>query len=85
METFDFYLDTKITTWMRTKFEVEAENSELAWLKAKDMVTSGDTDQISWEEVMDTQEVMSTEENDGFSTQELYTNEGELIYSNGKS
>jgi len=85
METFDFYLDTKITTWMRTKFEVEAENPELAWLKAKDMVTSGDTDQISWEEVMDTQEVMTTEENDGFSTQELYTNEGELIYSNGKS
>jgi len=34
MKTFNFYLDTKITTWMRTDFEIEANSLEEAKLKA---------------------------------------------------
>lgn len=85
MKKFDFYLDQKVTTWMRTHFEVDAESDELAWQKAKDMVNNGDTDSIPWDEITDTQEQLCVEDNDGFSTQELYTNDGELVYSNGKS
>ena len=51
MKKFDFFLDQKVTTWMRTEFEVEAETIEeakkLAILKFKD----GDLGEIPWEEV----------------------------------
>lgn len=84
METFDFYLDTKVTGWYRTPFEIEANTLEEAKLKAIDYVKSGETSYISWEQIDDTVETMSVKDNDGESTEELYTNsDGEMIWDNG--
>jgi len=31
MEKFNFYLDQKVTTWMRTNFSVEGERLNIDW------------------------------------------------------
>lgn len=74
METFDFFLDQKITTWMRTKFSVEATSREEAIEKAKKEYESL-CEQEYWEEIPDVQETMSVADNDGFSTKEVYIDE----------
>jgi hypothetical protein len=84
MENFNFYLDQKVTTWMRTNFEVEAESFEEAVKKANEMYESGKLNDIGWDEVDSTKETMDTKENDGYSTEELYYEDGNLIYQNGK-
>ena len=84
METFDFYLDTKVTGWYRTPFEIEANTLEEAKQKAIEFVKSGETTYISWEQIDDTIETMSVKDNDGESTEELYTySDGEMIWDNG--
>ena len=84
METFDFSLDTKVTTWYRTKFEIEANSEEEAKQIAIDFVKSGETSDISWEQIDDTIEVMSVTENDGQPTGELFLEPSQdLIWSNG--
>ena len=83
MENFNFYLDQKVTTWMRTNFEVEAESFEEAVKKANEMYESGKLNDIGWDEVDSTKETMDTKENDGYSTEELYYEDGNLIYQNG--
>jgi len=86
METFDFYLDTKVTGWYRTPFEIEANSLEEAKQKAIEFVKSGETSYISWEQIDDTVETMSTKDNDGESTEELYTNsDGEMIWDNSEN
>lgn len=72
METFNFYLDTKVTTWMRTPFEIEAETLEEAKQKAIEFHKQSNTSSIGWDEVMDTQEQMSVEDNGGEPTEELF-------------
>jgi len=85
METFDFYLDTKVTGWYRTPFEIEANSLEEAKQKAIEFVKSGETTYISWEQIDDTVETMSVKDNDGESTEELYTySDGEIIWDNGQ-
>jgi hypothetical protein len=85
MKTFNFYLDTKITTWMRTDFEIEANSLEEAKLKAIEFHDESNTSSIAWEENMDTQEPMSVEENGGEPTEELFDEEGNCIWNNTKS
>ena len=86
MKTFEFFLDQKITTWMRTDFEVEADTLDDAIIKAKQMYESGHLDQISWEEIDNTKEVLQPKDNGGESTAELYNMEknGDVleVYSN---
>jgi hypothetical protein len=84
MKNFYFYLDQKVTTWMRTNFEVEAESFEEAVKKANEMYESGKLHDIGWDEVEGAKGNMDTEENDGYSTEELYHEDGNLIYQNGK-
>ena len=72
MQKFEFYLDQKVTTWMRTEFEVEAETIEEAKKLAIQQYKDGDLDEISWDEVDECKEVMTVEENGGFSTAEIY-------------
>jgi len=72
MKTFEFFLDQKITTWMRTDFEVKANNLNDAVKIAKQMYDDGDLEQISWEEIMDTQEILNPKDNGGESTAEIY-------------
>jgi hypothetical protein len=83
MEKFNFYLDQKVTTWMRTEFNVEAESFDEAVEKAKDIHKSGDLADIDWNEIQEVKEVISVDENNGYSTEELYHENGKLIYHNG--
>jgi len=83
METFNFYLDQKVTTWMRTNFSVEGESLEVARQKAVDFVKEGNTSELPWDEIMDTKEVMSLEENGGMSTEEIFEEDGTYVYVNG--
>jgi hypothetical protein len=72
MKTFEFFLDQKVTTWMRTDFEVKANDLNEAVKIAKQMYEDGDLEQISWEEIMDTKEVLQPKDNGGESTAEIY-------------
>ena len=84
MEKFNFYLDQKVTTWMRTEFSVEGESREVARQMAVDFVKEGNTSSLPWEEVMDTKELMSLKDNDGMSTEEIFEEDGTYVYVNGK-
>lgn len=86
MKTFNFFVDTKVTTWMRTKFEIEAKNLEQAKKEAIKFHKEGNTASIGWEEAMDAQEPMSVEDNGGEPTEEMFY-DGDLcseIWHNGK-
>jgi len=72
MQTFNFFLDQKVTTWMRTHFEVKAETVEEAKKIAIEKYESGDLEEIDWNEVEDVKEVLQPEDNGGESTAELY-------------
>jgi hypothetical protein len=85
MKTFDFYLDTKVTTWYRTPFEIEADSLEEAKQKAIEFVKDDEHSSISWEQIDETTEVMSVDENGGESTEELYYETSEkMIWDNTK-
>ncbi len=58
MKTFDFFLDQKVTTWMRTDFSIEANNLNEAVKIAKEKLERGDLDEISWDEVEGVKEVL---------------------------
>lgn len=83
MEEFEFYLDQKVTTWMRTRFSVEGESRDIARQKAVDFVKEGNTSDLPWDEVMDTKEIMSLKDNDGMSTEEIFEEDGTYVYVNG--
>jgi hypothetical protein len=85
LTTFNFHLDTKITTWMRTEFEIEANSLEEAKLKAIEFHDKSNTSSIGWDEVMDTQEPMTPDENGGEPTEELFDEDGNCIWNNTKS
>ena len=85
METFDFYIDTKVTTWMRTKFEIKSDSEEESKQLAIEFIQKGYDSDISWDEVMDTQEIMSVEENDNQPTKELFNQSGNCIWDNTKT
>ena len=72
MKTFEFFLDQKVTTWMRTDFEVKANDLNEAVKIAKQMYDDGDLENVSWEEIMDTKEVLQPSDNGGQSTAEIY-------------
>jgi hypothetical protein len=86
MKTFEFFLDQKITTWMRTEFEVKAENLNEAVKIAKEMYDRGDLENIDWEEIDGTKEILQPKDNGGESTAEVYNmeNNGDVleVYSN---
>jgi len=72
MKTFEFFLDQKVTTWMRTDFEVKANDLNEAVKIAKEMFDRGDLEDIAWQEIMDTKEVLQPRDNGGESTAEIY-------------
>lgn len=84
METFDFYLDTKVTTWYRTPFEIEANSLEEAKELAIKFVKEDKHSDIPWEHLDDSVEPMPIEENDYQSTNELFcTDDVNLVWHNG--
>jgi len=86
MKTFEFFLDQKVTTWMRTEFEVKANDLNEAAKIAKEMYDRGYLEDIDWQEIMDTKEVLQPSDNGGESTAEVYNmaKNGDVleVYSN---
>jgi hypothetical protein len=82
MESYQFYLDTKVTTWFRTKFEVEAESLDEAKEAAIKLHKGDALSDKPWENIDDTIEVLSYEDNGNEPTEELYTGDGVLISDN---
>ena len=86
MKTFEFFLDQKITTWMRTEFEIKAEDLNQAVKIAKEKLEDGDLDDIGWQEIDGVKEILEPSDNGGQSTAELYHMEknGDVmeVYSN---
>ena len=81
---YTFYKDEKVTTWMRTPFEIVADNQEDANNLAKKFVEDGETDLLGWEEIDGlSMEIMSVEENGGESTVEIRTMGEDVIHENG--
>jgi len=86
MKTFDFYIDTKVTDWYRTTFEIEANSEEEAKQKAIKFVEDDHHGEIPWEQIDCTIEPMSVKDNGGECTEELYDNStGNVIWNNSKT
>jgi hypothetical protein len=84
MGTFNFSLQQKVTTWMETEYEIEADNYEEAKKKAIEFHNQGNTSSIGWEETMDAQEPMTLDDNGGEPTEEIFDDEGNCIWNNTK-
>ena len=72
MKTFEFFLDQKVTTWMRTEFEVKANDLNEAVKIAKEKLENGDLEDIGWQEIDGTKEILQPKDNGGESTAEIY-------------
>ena len=81
---FEFYLDQKVTNWMRTNFEIEADTEEEARKMAIKFVEEGKAEEIGWEELEGVVTPMDVTDNDGYSTEEIYFEDGSMVYQNGK-
>lgn len=74
LNEFNFYLDQKVTTWMRTYFTVEAETKDEAMkIAIRDYESLCETE--TWEEIPDVRELITLEDNGGSSTEEIYLDE----------
>lgn len=89
MEKYHFYQDSKVTSWERDTFTVEADSYEEAvaivrsW-KCEDV--SGITDSRlyyeGWQALPDTSEALLPEENDGNPTVEIFDYQDNVIINN---
>lgn len=84
METFYFMIDTKVTDWYRTEFEIEAKSEDEAKQLAIKFVTERKHDQIGWEQLDNSIQVMSVQDNNGQPTEELWTDDFNQIWDNTK-
>jgi hypothetical protein len=82
-KVFEFYLDQKVTNWMRTNFEIEADTEEEARKMAIKFVEEGKAEEIGWDEIEGVITPLDVTDNDGYSTQEIYFEDGSMIYQNG--
>lgn len=79
MSLFKLYKDVKYTSWDRLYFEVEAEDINSAVQK----IVDGDVDEYDVKG-LDVYEILTPEENNDFSTIEIFSNTDELLYKNGE-
>ena len=82
-----FYIDTKLTVWDRMVFESEEQMLEAKALLESGELKSGldvsDHFELSAEIMLDTQEEIYVEENNGFPTLEIFNEEGDSVWHNG--
>ncbi len=86
-QKFRFYIDRKISVWLREFHEVGAKSYDEAESIIKKMFTEGNTDDTFNEQeiLFETQEDMSVGENGGQPTMELYNDKtGEMLLDNIK-
>lgn len=85
---YKYYVDTKYTMWDRNHYEIEANSQEEADELAKKLADNEErqmTDfHIETEPLYDTFEEITPDENNGYSTAEVYREDGEIIIQNGK-
>ena len=79
-QEFDFYIDRKITIWVREQHTIEAENEEAA---KKEMIQSFHDNMCSesfdeQEHLYETETFMEPSDNDGQPTAELFYNDNLL-------
>jgi len=85
MNNYSFYLDTKVTDWYRTTFEIEADSLESAKELAIKFVENDHHGEIPWEQIDCTIEPMSVQDNSNQPTEELYYEPvGDVIWDNTK-
>lgn len=82
-EEYDFYADEKKTIWYRVNFSIRAQSEEEAMHLAKQMFDRDDYggSDYEWEQLTDTVEDMSVEEN-GMATRELYSSPERMMIKN---
>ena len=83
---FHYYYDEKVAVWRRNHFTIEAESQKEANAMAvEDMIEPWDIEIDDAEYLFDIQEGLSPENNNGYSTIELYSKEDEYnpLYENG--
>lgn len=85
MAQFDFYIDEKIKTWQRAHVTVEADSEQEAVGMLKNDYWGEQAEATFYENISDVDETMTLEENDGFSTKEIYDTDENKIWENGKS
>jgi hypothetical protein len=87
-QTYHFHADQKVTTWFRTNFQIEANSIEEANKKAVEAFAKikdgdfGDFGYPNWEEVQDVVTPLDPEDNNWNSTEEIYTEDGVMIWEN---
>ena len=85
MSTFDFFIDRKVSHWVREYHQIEAENLDEA--KAEMAARFHDSlcvDTFDYQEALDdTEEYLEPGDNGGNPTAELYSDEdGQLVTTN---
>ena len=84
-QTFDFFIDRKVSHWVREYHQIEAENLDEA--KAEMAARFHDSlcvDTFDYQEALDdTEEYLEPGDNNGNPTAELYSDEdGQLVTTN---
>lgn len=87
MNTHTFFIDRKVTMWIRETHEVEAESYDNAREIMESKIEGENTDNtfISQEWLDDTITDMCLEDNLWNSVTELYNDKMELIFQDGKN
>lgn len=88
--TIKFYIDTKITTWLRSTYEVEAETQEEGIEKIKELCKDLDDGRDvelkgETEYLYEHSEAMTPDTNGGASTIEVFLEDGTEILDNAKT
>ncbi len=83
MKSYSFYIDRKGTIWERTDFTIEANSIEEANKKALEYMQGTEDQNDDIEYLSETFEHMTLEQNEGCSTEQLFTGKGETLFQNG--
>jgi hypothetical protein len=85
MENFDFYIDRKVSIWVREFHSLEAESLEEAKEKMLEEFDNGYGDYLcDREEFWDTYTELTPSQNGGNSTAELYFEKTNQLIKNNK-
>lgn len=82
MKQYSFHIDRKGTIWERTDFTINADSIEEANKKALEYIQGTEESNDEIEYLSETFEPMTPEENEGFSTEELFSEHDKVIFSN---
>jgi len=77
----NIYKDTKLTIWHRAYFEFEDDTSNEVIIN---LIQNEEVGQWDSEYLLDTAEDLPVEENMGSATEEIYNDNNEIIFANGK-